>query len=66
MLHRGRQVRRLHRPLTADVTNLDIGPNPGQVRIVSESPTGYELEAVSRAKTAGANHRSGWSTRRRR
>jgi prepilin-type N-terminal cleavage/methylation domain-containing protein len=43
--------------LSANNTNLDIGPGVGQVRIVSESPSGYELEAISQAKTAGANHR---------
>jgi type IV pilus assembly protein PilA len=43
--------------LTTNSTNLDIGPGEGQVRIVSESGLGYELEAISRAKTAGVNHR---------
>jgi type IV pilus assembly protein PilA len=43
--------------LNIDNTNLDIGPNPGQVRIVSEGLNGYVLEAISRAKTAGVNHR---------
>jgi type IV pilus assembly protein PilA len=43
--------------LNINNTNLDIGPNPGQVRIVSEGLNGYELEAISRAKTAGVNHR---------
>jgi type IV pilus assembly protein PilA len=43
--------------LNANNTNLDIGGNPGQVRIVSESLTGYELEAISRAKSNGNNHR---------
>ena len=38
-------------------TNLDFGTNPGQVRIVSESSTGYELEAISRANTGGVQHR---------
>ena len=38
-------------------TNLDIGPGEGQVRIVSEGLDGYELEAISKAKTAGVNHR---------
>ena len=38
-------------------TNLDIGPNPGQVRIVSEGLNGYELEAISQAKSGGVNHR---------
>jgi type IV pilus assembly protein PilA len=43
--------------LSANNTNLDIGPGVGQVRIVSESLNGYELEAISQAKTAGVNHR---------
>jgi type IV pilus assembly protein PilA len=42
--------------LTISSTNLDIGPNPGQVRIVSEGLNGYEIEAVSRAKSAGVQH----------
>jgi type IV pilus assembly protein PilA len=43
--------------LNANNTNLDIGPNPGQVRIVNENLNGYELEAVSRAKSNGNNHK---------
>jgi type IV pilus assembly protein PilA len=43
--------------LNANTTNLDVGPGIGQVRIVSESLLGYELEAISRARTAGVNHR---------
>jgi type IV pilus assembly protein PilA len=43
--------------LNLNNTNLDIGPGVGQVRIVSESPLGYELEAISRAMTGGVNHR---------
>jgi type IV pilus assembly protein PilA len=43
--------------LTPNTTNLDIGPGIGQVRIVSESLSGYEIEAISKAKTAGVNHR---------
>jgi len=42
--------------LNINNTNLDIGPSEGQVRIVSESETGYTLQAISRAKTAGVNH----------
>ena len=42
--------------LNANNTNLDIGPGVGQVRIVSESLTGYTLEATSRAKSGGTNH----------
>jgi type IV pilus assembly protein PilA len=38
-------------------TNLDIGTNPGQVRIVSEGLNGYELEAVSRAQSGGVQHK---------
>jgi len=43
--------------LNSNNTNLDIGPNPGQVRIVSESQTGYELEGISMARSGGVNHR---------
>jgi len=43
--------------LTSNNTNLDIGPGEGQVRIVSEGLDGYELEAISKAKTAGVSHR---------
>ena len=43
--------------LNVNNTNLNIGPNEGQVRIVSESQTGYELEAISKAMTNGVNHR---------
>ena len=43
--------------LNSNNTNLDIGPNPGQVRIVSESQTGYELEGISMARSGGSNHR---------
>ena len=42
--------------LTPSSTNLDIGPGIGQVRIVSESTSGYELQAISRAKIGGVNH----------
>ena len=37
-------------------TNIDIGPDPGQVQIIEESATGYKLQAISRAKTNGVNH----------
>ena len=43
--------------LTISNTNLDIGTNPGQVRIVSEGLNGYELEAISRAQTGGVQHK---------
>ena len=42
--------------LTRAVTNLDVGPGPGQVQITAEGPTGYTIRAISRARTAGANH----------
>ena len=42
--------------LTINNTNLDIGPNPGQVRIVSEGLNGYEIEAISRAQSGGVQH----------
>ena len=38
-------------------TNLDIGTNPGQVRIVSESLSGYQIEAISRAQSGGVQHK---------
>ncbi len=43
--------------LNINNTNLDIGPAIGQVRIVSESLSGYEIEAISRAQSGGVNHR---------
>ena len=43
--------------LNINNTNLDIGPGIGQVRIVSESLSGYEIEAISRAQSGGVNHR---------
>ena len=42
--------------LTPPSTNLDIGTGIGQVRIVSESSSGYTLQAISRAKSGGVNH----------
>ncbi len=42
--------------LTASNTNLPIGTGTGQVQITAESLTGYTIEALSRAKSAGANH----------
>jgi type IV pilus assembly protein PilA len=42
--------------LTPSTTNLDIGPGIGQVRIVSESGSGYEIQAISRAKSGGVSH----------
>jgi type IV pilus assembly protein PilA len=43
--------------LNINNTNLDIGPGVGQVRIVSESLSGYVIEAISRAQSGGVNHR---------
>jgi type IV pilus assembly protein PilA len=43
--------------LNINNTNLDIGPGAGQVRIVTESLLGYEIEAISRAQSGGVNHR---------
>jgi type IV pilus assembly protein PilA len=42
--------------LTSHETGLSVGPGPDQVMIVTETPTGYEIEAISEASTAGANH----------
>ena len=43
--------------LNSNSTNLDMGPGQGQVRIVSEGMTGYELEAISQARSGGVSHR---------
>jgi type IV pilus assembly protein PilA len=43
--------------LTTASTGLDIGSGPGQVHIVTETPTGYQLEAVSRSNQDGAQHK---------
>ena len=37
-------------------TGLPFGPGPGEIQIVSESPTGYTAQAISRARTTGVNH----------
>jgi type IV pilus assembly protein PilA len=42
--------------LTTVDTSLPIGNGPGQVRIVTETPTGYEITAISDAETAGSHH----------
>jgi type IV pilus assembly protein PilA len=42
--------------LTTASTGLDIGPGPGQVRIVSETATGWEISATSQADSGGTNH----------
>jgi len=42
--------------LTSGATGLPVGAGPGQVRIVTETATGYEIAAVSPAKTGGVNH----------
>ena len=43
--------------LNINNTNLDIGPASARCGSSTESATGYELEAISRAKTGGVNHR---------
>lgn len=42
--------------LNSGGTGLPFGAGPGQVQIVSESPTGYTALAISSARTAGVNH----------
>jgi type IV pilus assembly protein PilA len=42
--------------LTSLQTGLSVGAGPDQVAIVTETPTGYEIQAVSEAATGGANH----------
>jgi len=42
--------------LSTAATGLDVGSTPGQVRIVTETATGYEISAVSPAETAAVNH----------
>ena len=42
--------------LTPANTNIDLGPGVGQVQIIAEGLTGYTLEAISEARTGGANH----------
>jgi type IV pilus assembly protein PilA len=42
--------------LTTASTSLPIGTDPGEVSIVLETPTGYEITAVSSAETGGVNH----------
>ena len=42
--------------LTAAETGLPVGPGPGQVRITSETATGYEIVATSRGRSGGVNH----------
>src|SRR4051794_1611518 len=42
--------------LTTAATGLDVGAGPGQVRIVTETATGYEIEATSISDAGGANH----------
>ena len=42
--------------LTSASTGLAIGAGPGQVRIVTETVTGFEIRATSRSAAGGANH----------
>ena len=42
--------------LTTNNTGLDIGPGPDEVRIVTETPLGYEIEAISGSDSGGSNH----------
>ena len=43
--------------LQAPGSGLPFGAGPGQVAVTNEQPQGYEVVAVSRAQTAGVNHR---------
>jgi type IV pilus assembly protein PilA len=40
----------------SEATDIDWGNAPGQVRVTTTTKTSYEVEAVSQAKTDGANH----------
>jgi type IV pilus assembly protein PilA len=42
--------------LTAAETGLPVGPGSGQVRITSETATGYAIVATSRGRSGGVNH----------
>ncbi len=42
--------------LTSQASGLPVGTGPGQVAIVKETTTGYEITAVSKADRGGANH----------
>jgi len=42
--------------LTLAETGLDIGTGPDQVRIVTETKVGYEIEAVSESDMGGSRH----------
>ena len=44
--------------LTAEGTGLPLGPLPGQVRVTSETPAGYEIQAISKARSGSpsVNH----------
>ena len=42
--------------LTAATTSLPVGPGIGQVRVDAETATGYQVTAVSKANSGGANH----------
>jgi type IV pilus assembly protein PilA len=41
----------------AEAEDLDWGTGPGQVSVTDTSETSYEIEAVSRGTTGGANNR---------
>jgi type IV pilus assembly protein PilA len=42
--------------LTSAVTGMPVGNGPGEVEIVTETATGYEITATSRSRTGGVNH----------
>jgi type IV pilus assembly protein PilA len=42
--------------LTPAITGLSIGAGAGQVRIVTETVTGYTISATSKSTTGGSNH----------
>jgi type IV pilus assembly protein PilA len=42
--------------LTTNNTGLAIGPGPDEVRIVTETTIGYEIEAISKSDAGGSNH----------
>jgi type IV pilus assembly protein PilA len=42
--------------LTSTDTGLPVGPGPGNVQITAESPTGYEITAISKGQSGGVNH----------
>src|SRR5690242_1226347 len=42
--------------LTTSSTGLPVGSGPGQVQIVTETATGYEITATSVSDAGGSNH----------